>query len=149
MEEMLKRLLLGKVYCVWGDLNVDIDPFIIVLDKDGNVVIAQTGNNLAEWKGGSLKISYERAKQTLAGKKIKGGTKIIWLSGQSPNYKRMFLGAIGVSGLGEEREERFVKKMARFRSHYHGCELPIFEGDLVSICVDAEKFFGSCNERQL
>ncbi len=119
MEERLQRLLMAKINFVLGSINVDVDPFIVFLDKNGKMVISRLGNNLAEYKGGSLKISYERAKQALEGKRIDGGTKVRWLSGKSPKYKREFLGVIGISGLGEERERAFTKKLARFRSHNH------------------------------
>ncbi len=119
MEENLQRLLMAKINFVWADMNIDIDPFIVFLDKDGKVIIARLGSNMAEYKGGSLKISYERARQALEGKKVSGGTKVYWLGGESPKYKREFLGAIGISGLGEEREYTFTKKLAQFRSHNH------------------------------
>ncbi|TRZ64635.1 MAG: hypothetical protein D4Q79_01215 [Spirochaetia bacterium] len=130
MEERLQRLLMSKIYFVWADMNIDIDPFIVFLDKDGEVIIARLGSNMAEYKGGSLKISYERAKKALEGKRATGGTKVYWLGGESPKYKREFLGAIGISGLGEEREYVFTKKLAKFRSHRYLRELPLFDLDL-------------------
>lgn len=125
MKKGYLRLISGKINCIWSQLNVDIEPFVVVLDTNGNVAIARKGNNLAEWKDGSFKKSYKRARAVLEGKRIKGGSKIYWLSRRYPNYKRLFLGAIGISGLSSEREHPFVRKLAGFRSHFHSRELPL------------------------
>ncbi len=130
MDEMQLRLVFGKINCIWSELNVDIDPFVVVLGRESNVVIVKNGNNLAEHRGGSLKKSYARAKRALDGGRIKGGSRIYWKMGRYPDCQRQFLGAIGVSGLRVERDHLFVRKMAGFRSHFWSRDLPIFEGDL-------------------
>lgn len=119
---MTKKELLvvyGKKNNIWAELNIDIDPFVIVLDTKGKVVIAKLGNDLAVDRGGSLEISYKRAKDALSGTStILGGSRIYWRpEKRSPRCK--FLGAIGVSGLSvnSERDNYLAKRLHRFHSH--------------------------------
>ena len=130
MKEKMLRIVVAKKNEIWSKLNVDIDPFVIILDIDGKVLVAEKGNNLAEWRGGSAKKSYELAKNALAGKRTRGGSRIYWKSGKYPNYKRVLLGAIGISGLGKDREYAFARKFAGFRSNFYLKVPLLFEGDL-------------------
>jgi len=114
MEELMIRLLIGRVYITWAPLNIDIDPFVVVLDREGKIVIAMKGNFLASDRGGSFEESYRRARMALNGKRPKGGSRIYWLDGR-PKYRRIFMGAIGVSGLRIERDHPFARRFAGFR----------------------------------
>jgi len=130
MEEKMLRIIIVKKNEIWSKLNVDIDPFVIILDTDGKILVAEKGNNLAEWKGGSFRKSYDSAKRALMGKRPKEGSRIYWKSGKYPRYKRVLVGAIGISGLGKDREHAFVRKFAGFRSNLHLKEPLLFTGDL-------------------
>ena len=130
MNEKMIRLVLGKINCVWAGLNVDIDPFVVVLNTKGEITIVKEGNNLAEHRGGSWEESCGRAKKALEGKRLKGGSRIYWMSGKYPDYRRVFLGSIGVSGLCLERDHVFARRLAGFRSHLGWRNLPFFDEDL-------------------
>lgn len=141
MEEKTLRIILAKKNEIWSKLNVDIDPFVVILDTDGKILVAEKGNNLAEWRDGSIKKSYNLAKAALSGKRPRGGSKIYWKSGEYPKYKRVFFGAIGISGLGKDREHVFVRKFAGFRSNFHYREPLLYKGNLNKLVqVDTSKF---------
>lgn len=119
MNETELRIIYGKQNHVWAELNIDIDPFVVVLDTERKVVIVKLGDFQAVDRGGSLEISYKRAKDALAGiGRVLGGSQIYWRPEKgSPRCK--FLGAIGVSGLGldSERDDYLAKKLRCFHSH--------------------------------
>lgn len=144
MEEYFKRLLFAKFYSLWSVLNVDIDPFFVILDINGEVVMAKRGNNLAEDKGGSLQESFRRAQKALRGKRPKGGSRIYWLSGNYPGYKRIYLGAAGISGLGFEREHPLVRKLAGFRSWWHISPPMIYDGNIEKLIDYSPEKLASC-----
>lgn len=110
------RLLIGTVNHTWAPLNVDIDPFVVILDREGKITIAMKGNGLAVDHEGSFKESYHRAKMALEGKRPKGGSRIYWLNSK-PEPRRDFIGAIGVSGLRIERDHPFARRFAGFRGN--------------------------------
>lgn len=97
------------------DLTRPLNRFFVVLDKEANVAIAKNGNNLSKNKGGFIEESFRRASMALKNKKEKGGSKIYR---ENNNRQRIFLGAFGISGFGEDREKFFCQKINFFRSHF-------------------------------
>jgi hypothetical protein len=119
MTEGELRIIYGKQNHVWAELNIDIDPFVVVIDTEGKVVIVKLGDFQAVDRGGSLEISYKRAKDSLSGiGKVLGGSLIYWRP-EKGSSRCKFLGAIGVSGLDldSERDDYLAKKMRCFHSH--------------------------------
>lgn len=121
MDEKKKRIIIGKINCIWSKFNVDIEPFFVVLDSDGKVAIARSGNNLSKSRQGSTEEAFRRASMALAPKvkKEKGGSKIYWQD--------------------DNRQKIFCHKISLFRSH-HGMRFGEFY-DLLCKGKDHEEFW--------